>query len=160
MKAHEIYDVDDETGAELDRVIARVHPASPESVELVMQAPEDGFDGRSNWVWLRLSNGDLFLGVFPQGDTYLSVDEDSRYPEPAAGDEDLRAPRALPCAPTAPRVAEVEMNQNTYRVTLDGEPATVEVRKARRLGDHYWSTIKPGSQNHRRAVRLALAQVK
>jgi hypothetical protein len=32
-------------------------------------------DGRSDFVWLRLPNGDLILGVWPQGDTYLTVVE-------------------------------------------------------------------------------------
>ena len=67
-----------ETWEELQ--IATVHPASQESVDLVMSAPEGGYDGRSEHVWLRLENGDLILGVFPRGDTYFAVEVDASYP--------------------------------------------------------------------------------
>lgn len=30
----------------------------------------EGRDGRSSWVWVRLADGTLVLGVMPQGDTY------------------------------------------------------------------------------------------
>lgn len=59
----------DETG----ETIAVVSPASQRDVNYVLAADESGHDGRSNWVWLRLANGDLILGVFPQGDTYEYV---------------------------------------------------------------------------------------
>lgn len=53
------------------------HPASDESVALVLSKdPEDG-DGRSEWLWVRLENGDLLLGCFPQGETYFEVEEDA-----------------------------------------------------------------------------------
>ncbi len=58
-----------------------IHPASKESVRTVLAANEDCPDGRSNWVWLRLPNGDLALGVFPQGDTYFDVEIDAHYPD-------------------------------------------------------------------------------
>jgi hypothetical protein len=35
---------------------------------------EDGY-ARSQWVWLRLPNGDLFLAVAPQDETYLATEE-------------------------------------------------------------------------------------
>lgn len=41
-------------------------PASPNAVETIMTMDED--NGRSEWRWLRLANGDLMLGVFPQAD--------------------------------------------------------------------------------------------
>lgn len=71
VKAHEIID----EGVTL----AWVHPASALSVEHVLAQP-DTLDGRSPWVWLRLPNGDLILGVFPRGDTYFSVEGDAEYP--------------------------------------------------------------------------------
>jgi hypothetical protein len=56
-----------------------IKPASPESVETVLAADEDDEDdedGRSEWLWVRLPNGDLILGVYPQGDTYLVTERD------------------------------------------------------------------------------------
>lgn len=51
------------------------YPASPEHVETVMNMPADGsHDTRSGWMWFRLSNGDLILGVWPQGDGYFAVE--------------------------------------------------------------------------------------
>ena len=57
---------------------ADVHlrPASPESVETVLAASEDDEDGRSEWLWVRLPNGDLILGVYPQGETYFETERD------------------------------------------------------------------------------------
>jgi hypothetical protein len=53
-----------------------VKPASAESVRTVLAADEDSPDGRSPYVWVRLPNGDLVLGVFPQGDTYFLTEND------------------------------------------------------------------------------------
>jgi hypothetical protein len=53
-----------------------VKPASAESVVTVLDADPQSPDGRSNWVWLRLPNGDLVLGLFPQGDTYFATELD------------------------------------------------------------------------------------
>lgn len=65
--------------------LATVHEASPQMVEYVLglpMEPENGTAdyGRSNWVWVRLQNGDLFLGTFPQGDDYFAVEEDAAFP--------------------------------------------------------------------------------
>jgi hypothetical protein len=54
-------------------------PASPESVETVLAAGEDDDDGRSEWLWVRLPNADLILGVYPQGDTYLATERDHSF---------------------------------------------------------------------------------
>jgi len=62
-------------------VLARIHPASHESVGRVLSANPESPNGRSPWVWLRLPNGDAILGVFPQGDTYLECEEDATFPE-------------------------------------------------------------------------------
>lgn len=70
---HIIYDED-------KTILAHVHPASQDAVDLVLSASIEGNEGRSNWIWVRLPNGDLILGVFPQGDTYLECEEDSSYP--------------------------------------------------------------------------------
>jgi len=76
MKLNEIYPT-----AEDEITIATIHPASEDSVHTVLNASVNDEDGRSNWVWLRLPNGDLILGVFPQGDTYFSCEEDAHYPD-------------------------------------------------------------------------------
>lgn len=57
-----------------------VHPASMESVSKVMNSEVGGDNGRSEWVWIRIPNGDLILGVFPRGDTYFDCEEDADYP--------------------------------------------------------------------------------
>lgn len=75
LQAHHVYDDDDP-----ERVIATVHPASPESVALVAAASENDPDGRSQPMWIRLPNGDLILGVYPQGDTYFECERDAQYP--------------------------------------------------------------------------------
>jgi hypothetical protein len=62
-----------------DRVLAYIHPADPLCVQRVLHAPTEGGNGRSPWMWLRLPNGDLMLGVFPQGDTYLECEADAQY---------------------------------------------------------------------------------
>lgn len=47
----------------------------PEDVfrELLVTKDEDEDNGRSQTVAMRLPNGDLILGFFPQGDTYEYV---------------------------------------------------------------------------------------
>lgn len=72
LKAHYVYD--DE---EPERVIATIHPASLSVVELVAARSIDDPDGRSQFMWVRLPNGDLILGVYPQGDTYLECEDDA-----------------------------------------------------------------------------------
>jgi hypothetical protein len=61
--------------------IATIHPASAESVQQVLAADENDGDGRSQWVWVRLANGDLVLGLYPQGDTYFACEHDAQTPE-------------------------------------------------------------------------------
>jgi hypothetical protein len=46
--------------------VATYVPASPEGVAIVMAASPDDPEGRSEWLWVRLSNGDLMLATFPQ----------------------------------------------------------------------------------------------
>jgi hypothetical protein len=79
MKPHHITtDSPVKAGEEL----ATVHPATPEGVGVMLSAQVGTGDGRSEWVWLRLVNGDLLFGCFPQGDTYMDVtDADAAYPQ-------------------------------------------------------------------------------
>jgi hypothetical protein len=65
--------------------IALIHPADAADVAKVLAADEDSEDGRSNWCWIRLLNGDLILGVFPQGDTYLDMEAAAQYPGTGKG---------------------------------------------------------------------------
>lgn len=51
-------------------------PASEESVRVVLAADTESGDGRSEWLWIRLANGNLILGVYPQGETYFDTEED------------------------------------------------------------------------------------
>jgi len=65
----------DDTGKDTDLVICSREPAIQPAVELCLTAPiEQGTDGRSRWYWFRLSNGDLILGFYPQGETYLATE--------------------------------------------------------------------------------------
>jgi hypothetical protein len=54
-------------------VLATSFTASVASVRAVLDLPE-GADGRSEYRWIRLANGDLILGVFPTGDGYFAVE--------------------------------------------------------------------------------------
>jgi hypothetical protein len=60
--------------------IAQIVPADPKMVRMVLRAKVDSEDGRSQYVWCRLANGDLILGVFPQGETYLATEADPNRP--------------------------------------------------------------------------------
>jgi hypothetical protein len=59
--------------------IARAKRASDESVRVVLNAGANTDDGRSDWEWIRLRNGDLILGVFPRGETYFEVEVDAGF---------------------------------------------------------------------------------
>ena len=62
-------------------LIAIVTDADPAIAEKVMAASTtDKANGRSKWVWVRLANGDLILGVFPYGDTYIETELDPNRP--------------------------------------------------------------------------------
>lgn len=50
--------------------------ADQRAVDYVLAQSTSSMDGRSEWLWLRLPNGDLVLGVFPQGDTYFATEWD------------------------------------------------------------------------------------
>lgn len=55
--------------------IADVFSADSRAVEITLEADEDSENGRSQWVWIVLANGDKALAVFPQGGTYFAVEE-------------------------------------------------------------------------------------
>lgn len=57
-----------------------VTEASEDAVDRVINADVDESDGRSQWVWIRFPNGDLFLAVAPQGETYFAVEGDTDSP--------------------------------------------------------------------------------
>lgn len=57
-------------------LIATVHPVQSRiAKEYVLKADEDA-NGRSEWCWITLANGDLILGVFPHGETHELVSQD------------------------------------------------------------------------------------
>jgi hypothetical protein len=52
--------------------LATVVPVETESmIKTILDSSTKSGDGRSPWVWVRLANGDLLLGMFPQGETYM-----------------------------------------------------------------------------------------
>lgn len=57
------------------KVCALKQEASPDVAQMVLSKPVDN-DGRSEFFWLRLQNGDLVLGVYPRGDTYCATEHD------------------------------------------------------------------------------------
>lgn len=86
MKAHiveenlsELMDVDNPPEA---LCLATVHPADPAVAEWVLSQSADplNMDGRSEFMWIRLANGDLILGVYPQGETYWECEKDAQFP--------------------------------------------------------------------------------
>lgn len=61
--------------------LAMVHPAKQKDVDAVLKASPTSGEGRSPWVWVRLPNGDLLLGVFPQGDMYCEMEKAAQFPQ-------------------------------------------------------------------------------
>ncbi len=61
------------------RRLASLAPAETEDVLRVLAMPEEPIEGssveRSQFMWIRLANGDLILGVFPQDGGYFAVEE-------------------------------------------------------------------------------------
>lgn len=55
-------------------IIGTLINAHPNDVELVINSSLEDH-GRSKWCWIRLSNGDLILGTFPQGDMYEEISQ-------------------------------------------------------------------------------------
>lgn len=49
--------------------------AREREIAYMLNADFNDEDGRSQWQWFRLPNGDLIFGTFPQGDTYISMAE-------------------------------------------------------------------------------------
>lgn len=52
-------------------------PAPKAAVDYILQQKEETesfSDGRSQWIWIRLPDGDLVLAVYPQGDTYFATE--------------------------------------------------------------------------------------
>lgn len=76
MKRHTI-DIEpeeymDEYDAEL--TIATIEPATEEEVRFMLALEESpSGDTRSQWAWVRLADGHLIFGCFPQGDSYELV---------------------------------------------------------------------------------------
>ena len=69
-------DVDDSKPA----LIAITGKADPEMARMVMSQSPGGNDGRSEWLWVRLGNGDLLLACYPQGETYEMTEGDINRP--------------------------------------------------------------------------------
>lgn len=65
--------IEDENGNQTKQV-AWSTPAKEEDALALLQAPRHA-DGRSDFVWMRLHDGTLFLAVFPKGDTYMEYSD-------------------------------------------------------------------------------------
>lgn len=74
LTPHEVFN-EDHTDAP-PGYLGRIAPADPKAVAFVLAADEHAEDGRSQWMWVRLANGDLILGVFPQGEVYFGTETD------------------------------------------------------------------------------------
>ena len=108
----------DEKGHPTDQVICHIHDASRASVDLVLSQDVDAEDGRSQWLWVRLQNGDLILGCFPMADTYMAVEDDASfsYPEPAP-----RVPPGSQRLLTARFTPEAWVRDNAVEVDPEGD---------------------------------------
>lgn len=56
-----------------DAYIGIVTPCTDDEAKALLELSPNTGDTRSDFFWLRLPDGTLVLGVFPQGDTYLEV---------------------------------------------------------------------------------------
>ena len=72
----------EKTGETLEapRVLGWLEKAKPEVAQIVIDAAPNTGDGRSDWHWFRLANGDLMLATFPQGETYFATEADTARP--------------------------------------------------------------------------------
>lgn len=108
------------------RVIAWSYPANKESVAKVLGAEPGTDDGRSEWRWLRLENGDLMLGVFPRGATYEYVEVDAQLPANITVTEDVSAESVTLVCPNCGDEALASQDQyigtcrGSYSVLPDG----------------------------------------
>ena len=46
-----------------------IKPASKKYIKIMKKAEIGTDNGKSDWLWITLPNGDLIFGCFPQGDT-------------------------------------------------------------------------------------------
>lgn len=56
---------------EADEQHYQIENAPQEAVDYVLA---QGVEGRSQWVWIRLPDGELVLAVYPQDDCYFSTE--------------------------------------------------------------------------------------
>lgn len=50
-------------------------PANQTTAIQVLSAEVETYNGRSQFYWFQLDTGDLVLGVYPQGNTYMDIEE-------------------------------------------------------------------------------------
>lgn len=110
-----------------------IHPASDESVHAVLNADPDDPDGRSQWLWVRLPNGDLVLGIFPQGETYMACEKDAQWP--GLPKKPARPPIVLYADPCLPTAEDLVLDAALEEVALgEGYEETVALMAAYSLG--------------------------
>lgn len=75
IEPHGLFDQDDQ-GEQTDRQIAWIEPANRQDVQRFLMLQQDGSgETRSDWFWMRLRDGTLLFGSFPQGDAYLEFSD-------------------------------------------------------------------------------------
>lgn len=57
------------------RYLGHITPVEDQSAVCEVLTASVNDDGRSDWVWVRLANGDLLLATYPRGDTYEKVNQ-------------------------------------------------------------------------------------
>ena len=62
---------------EFDEARCAVWQVAPDEhvLKMLATAISDTGDDRSPWMWIRLPEGTLIFGCFPQGDTYYDTEE-------------------------------------------------------------------------------------
>lgn len=63
-------------GYDLTKV--QTKPASDKAAAAIIAADPTSMDGRSNWMWFTLPNGDVIFGCLPEGDTYERWADEAR----------------------------------------------------------------------------------
>tara|TARA_R110000822_G_scaffold174149_1_gene313783 strand:+ start:771 stop:1010 length:240 start_codon:yes stop_codon:yes gene_type:complete len=72
-----IYVPDLNTYEDTEHVAVTEFPATKEAIEFVLAARVGDPDGRSEFKFFRLQNGDLIMGCYPCGSTYENVTDES-----------------------------------------------------------------------------------
>ncbi len=108
--------------------------ASPGSIFTVLTAEPNTDDGRSEWMWFRLPNGDRIFGTYPRGDTYFKAWEEQQHSRAWTGkvyvratatfEYDFTSEHGATSRSEAVRMAEDDLASELRYVNLDKDPYT------------------------------------